>query len=70
VPLRRVAEAVVAEVGSGAVDVSAPWPLDAAAVETGDFYFDVSRARDVLGWVPAISLDDGVRAVVEAAKGA
>jgi UDP-glucose 4-epimerase len=70
VSLRSVAEEVVAEVGRGAVDADAPWPADAAAVETGDFYFDVSLAREVLGWSPEVTLADGVRAMVKAASGA
>lgn len=69
VSLRSVAEAVVAEVGGGGVDVDAPWPADAAAVETGDFYFDVSLARVLLGWAPRVGLDEGVRRLVEAARG-
>jgi UDP-glucose 4-epimerase len=67
--LRAVAEAVVAEAGTGTVDVGAPWPTDAAAVETGDFYFDVSLAREVLGWVPKTGLAEGIRRLVEAARG-
>jgi nucleoside-diphosphate-sugar epimerase len=70
VSLREVAEAVVAEVGSGSVDASAPWPADAAAVETGSFYFDVSLAARVLGWKPRVTLQDGIRRLVESAKGA
>jgi UDP-glucose 4-epimerase len=69
VSLRSVAEAVVAEVGTGAVDADAPWPKDAAAVETGDFYFDVTLARDVLGWEPETTLQDGIRCLVDAATG-
>jgi nucleoside-diphosphate-sugar epimerase len=69
VSLRDVAEAVVAEVGCGGVDVDAPWPVDAAAVETGDFYFDVSCARELLGWEPRVGLDEGVRRLVAAARG-
>jgi nucleoside-diphosphate-sugar epimerase len=68
VSLRSVAEAVVAEVGTGAVDVDAEWPPDAKAVETGDFYFDVSLARDLLGWAPRVGMDEGVRRLVEAAR--
>ena len=68
VSLRAMAEAVVAEVGSGAVDVDAPWPVDAAAVETGDFYFDVSLAAELLGWAPRVGIDEGVRRLVEAAR--
>jgi nucleoside-diphosphate-sugar epimerase len=68
VSLRSMAEAVVAEVGMGAVDVDAPWPADAAAVETGDFYFDVSLAGEVLGWKPSVGIEEGVRRLVEAAR--
>jgi UDP-glucose 4-epimerase len=64
--LRAVAEAVVAEAGMGEVDVGAPWPADAAAVETGDFCFDVSLARRVLGWAPETTLREGIRRLVEA----
>jgi UDP-glucose 4-epimerase len=65
VSLRDVAETVVAEVGRGGVDTSASWPADAAAVETGDFFFDVSLAERVLGWTPRITLGDGIRMLVE-----
>jgi UDP-glucose 4-epimerase len=68
VSLRDVAEAVVAEVGDGAVDMDAAWPVDAAAVETGDFYFDITRARDVLGWAPQVGLEEGIRRLVAAAR--
>ena len=67
VSLRAIAESVVAAVGSGAVDLEAVWPADAASVETGDFYFDVSRARETLGWSPSVSLDTGIRRLVGAA---
>jgi len=70
VSLREVAETVVAQVGSGSVDADAPWPADAAAVETGSFYFDVSLAGRVLGWSPRVMLEDGIRRLVESAKGA
>jgi nucleoside-diphosphate-sugar epimerase len=69
VSLRSMAEAVVAEVGNGAVDVNAEWPPDAKAVETGDFYFDVSLAAELLGWAPRVGIDEGVRRLVEAARG-
>jgi len=69
VSLRSAAETVVARVGSGAVDLEAPWPADAAAVETGDFYFDVSLARDTLGWSPETTLDAGIDRLVVAATG-
>lgn len=58
--LRAAAELVVELCGSGTVVVGDPWPADAVSVETGDFYFDVSLARETLGWEPHISLRQGL----------
>lgn len=57
--LREMAETVVAVVGSGEV-VDAPWPEDAAAVETGDYVGSSDKAAAVLGWRPAVSLVEGL----------
>jgi UDP-glucose 4-epimerase len=59
--VREMAEAVVRTVGRGRV-VDAPWPGADAAVETGDYYGDLRRARDVLGWQPLVELDAGLGA--------
>jgi UDP-glucose 4-epimerase len=70
VSLRRVAEVVVAAAGSGSVDMDVPWPADYSAVETGDMYFDISLARELLGWQPETSLADGIaRTVVSMREG-
>lgn len=68
VSLREVAEIVVSAAGSGSIDASSPWPADYLAVETGDMYFDVFRARDLLGWSARTSLRDGIAATVEAMR--
>jgi nucleoside-diphosphate-sugar epimerase len=60
VSLRRAAEMIVHAAGRGSVRTEESWPEAAAAVETGDFYFDVSLARELLGWTPCISLEEGV----------
>lgn len=59
--VREMAEAVVRVVGRGRV-VDVPWPDAEAAVETGDYFGDLRRSRDVLGWVPQIELDEGLAA--------
>jgi len=59
VPLRRMAEAVVATVGRGRV-ATVPWPEQDAVVETGDFVTDCARVETELGWVPTTRLEDGL----------
>lgn len=64
VSLRAAAELVVELSGKGSVVTGAPWPEDAATVETGDCYLDISLAEEVLGWAPRVSLQDGLRALL------
>lgn len=59
VSLREMAEAVIATVGGGRI-VTAEWPSDAAAVETGDYFGDTSRAGRLLGWSPQTGLCEGL----------
>ena len=37
------------------------WPPDKKAIDIGSFYADSSRFRETTGWVPAVSLDEGLR---------
>jgi UDP-glucose 4-epimerase len=69
VSFQEMAEAIVRDAGSGEVKHQA-WPPDAARVETGDFVADISRIGEVLGWRPAISFQEGLKAVVEHYRGA
>jgi UDP-glucose 4-epimerase len=57
--LRQMAETVVDVVGSGQV-ADAPWPDEAATVETGDYVGSFAKAARVLGWRPTVSLDEGL----------
>jgi UDP-glucose 4-epimerase len=66
--LREAADVVLELCGSGSIDCDAPWPPAAAAVETGDFYFDISKAVDTLGWRPRVGFRDGMSGVVEAMR--
>ncbi len=65
VSLARMAAEIVDVVGRGSI-VRMPWPPDFSLVETGDFYFDVSRARDLLDWRPRTPLRRGLEAMVAA----
>jgi CDP-glucose 4,6-dehydratase len=53
--------AVCKAVGAGEVE---PLVLDAAVGEIKDQYLDATKARDVLGWDAAVTLDDGLARTV------
>lgn len=63
--LRDMAQAVLATVGSGDL-ADVPWPLDAEAVETGDWLTSHSKATELLGWTPTTSLRSGLAATWDA----
>ena len=58
-----MAEAIVDMAGGGRIEHVA-WPSLASQIETGDFIADVSRIRTELGWVPSLSLRDGLRKTI------
>lgn len=66
VSIAEVAASIVRIAQSGRVEHIA-WPAAAAQAETGDFVADISRARS-LGWAPATSLENGLRATIEAQR--
>jgi len=68
VSLARIAAEIVDVVGGGSIE-HVPWPPDFSLVETGDFYFDVSRARKLLGWRPRMSLRHGLESTLAAGGG-
>jgi CDP-glucose 4,6-dehydratase len=53
--------AVCKAVGAGEVE---PLVLDSAVGEIKDQYLDATKARDVLGWDAAVTLDDGLARTV------
>ncbi|MRS12095.1 MAG: NAD-dependent epimerase/dehydratase family protein [Actinobacteria bacterium] len=62
--LRAAAELVVGLCGSGVIEADQPWPTDAAAIETGGYSYDVSLAREALGWQADVALRDGLAAML------
>jgi UDP-glucose 4-epimerase len=58
--VRLMAETVVQVLGSGSV-VDVDWPHAEAAVETGHYVGSSAKAMRMLGWCPAVSLEDGLR---------
>ncbi len=56
---RGMAERVVAIVGRGAI-ASVPWPADYPNIDTGDYVTDITRIKRMLGWTPAMPLDEGI----------
>jgi UDP-glucose 4-epimerase len=58
-----MADAIIEIAGGGRID-HVPWPALAGQIETGDFVADVSRISAELGWVPALSLHDGLRKTI------
>ena len=36
------------------------WPADKKAIDIGSFYADSSRFREVAGWMPTVSLREGL----------
>lgn len=54
-----MAKKVVSITGSGRVS-QVPWPDSYINVETGDYISDISRIKNLVGWNPSISLDQGI----------
>jgi UDP-glucose 4-epimerase len=61
------ASTIVDVVGRGRVKL-VPWPERYLATETGDFVFDVRKARRELGWHPEVSFVDGIQMTIERAR--
>ena len=59
ISLKALAEKLVALHGSGRYEV-VPFPPERKAIDIGDYYSEFAKIRNVLGWVPKISLDDGL----------
>lgn len=68
VSLSHVAAEIVDLVDRGSI-VHVPWPPNYSLIETGDFYFDISRAREQLAWWPQTSLRRGLEATLAGRNG-
>ena len=59
--LLQLAEAVIEASGSNSKIIFKPLPVDDPQVRQPD----IARAREVLGWQPEVSLNDGLRKTIE-----
>jgi UDP-glucose 4-epimerase len=61
---RELAERVVAISGTGKWKF-APFSPERAMQEPGDFYSDITKIRNMLGWAPVTDLDTGLGKTIE-----
>jgi len=59
ISLKALAAKLVSLHGSGRWEI-VPFPGDRKAIDIGDYYSDWQRARELLGWTPAVGLDQGL----------
>jgi UDP-glucose 4-epimerase len=59
VSLKDLAELLVS-INGGGTFTSRSFPADRKRIDIGDYYSDYSRAREVLGWQPRVSLREGL----------
>ncbi len=60
----ELAKKVTALAGTGRWEF-APFSPERAKQEPGDFYSDITKIRNVLGWAPKVDLDTGLRMTIE-----
>jgi UDP-glucose 4-epimerase len=61
---RELAENIVRISGTGRWEY-APFTPERAAQEPGDFYSDITKIRQQIGWQPQTSLEDGLTATID-----
>jgi UDP-glucose 4-epimerase len=64
VTFAQLAETLIEVAGTGRWEY-APFTPERAAQEPGDFYSDISKIRQIVGWEPSTSLEDGLRQTVD-----
>lgn len=64
ISLKALAEKLVALHGAGRYEV-VPFPPERKAIDIGDYYSEFSKIKETLGWVPTISLDEGLARTLE-----
>jgi UDP-glucose 4-epimerase len=62
--VRTVADAIVAAVGTGHLELVA-WPPERLAIDIGTYRGDYRKARRILGWEPAIAFEPGIKMAVD-----
>ena len=56
--------ALLLDVAGGGSYRLVPFPPERKKIDIGDFYADVSKARAILGWSPAVPLREGLAQTV------
>jgi len=64
VTLKELADLAVAANGGGSYSV-VPFPEDRKRIDIGDYVADYGAIRELLGWQPTISLEDGLARTLE-----
>jgi len=59
-PLKRIAELLVALAGRGAVEL-VPFPERLKQIDIGSYHGDFGKIRRALGWSPRVSVEEGLR---------
>jgi UDP-glucose 4-epimerase len=60
----KLIEEIIAMTGTGRYEFT-PFTAERKALEPGDFWSDISRIRDVVGWSPKVPLRDGLERTVD-----
>lgn len=60
ISFRDLAATIVRVVGSGKVGFT-EFTVERKEVEPGDYYADISKIRNVVGWTPRVPLEEGIR---------
>lgn len=63
VSVLQVAELLIETAGRGQLRC-VPYPAEHRRVEVGDFYADISKIQQAVGWQPTVSLQEGIRRTV------
>ena len=64
VSLEETAELLVRLAGSGRYRI-VPFPEDRLTIDIGDYYADDTKLRGLLGWRPAVPLEQGLRTTLD-----
>jgi dTDP-glucose 4,6-dehydratase/UDP-glucose 4-epimerase len=64
ISLKALAEKLVVLHGAGCFEV-VPFPSERKVIDIGDYYSEFSKISEILGWVPKISLDEGLARTLE-----
>jgi len=64
VNLKDLAAMMIALFGKGSYQI-VPFPPERKAIDIGDYYSDFTKIRNVLGWAPRVSLQEGLKKSLE-----